>query len=348
MGASVSDVAENRGRREDAFSTAHVCITEAARFIPAITQSWEDLFSLAGKKRGLPRLVSRLGSSPMGSAEDVDGYVYAREYVTPVSVKANPTSLPWAKIPGPPKVPTTPLPDQNIVKLFWNQCQHQSWYFAPWHRGYLLALEAQVRHVVVALGGPKSWALPYWDYLASKQESAIPPAFTEAHLPDGTANPLFVNARFGLDGRGDNIFVPTKASVGQRAGIVTETCLSNDRPPLAEPRCLCVGRRRGGNRPGLAVLADETVLHESMPFGPKTGNVWLASGHRSAEAGHGPRFLVRRLVLGVDAPADAVAIRPRCCAATRSALAVADLRAARQELAPRDRLLYSGRREAQW
>ncbi len=197
------------------------------------------------------------------------------EYVTPASVKANPTSLPWAKIPGPPQVPTTPLPDQNIVKLFWKQCQHQTWYFAPWHRGYLLALEAQIRHVVVALGGPKSWALPYWDYLASKQESAIPPAFTQAHLPDGTANPLFVNARFGLDGLGDNIFVPTKASVGQRGGIVTQSCLAND---------LYTGHDRITKPPGFG--------------GPKT--TFSHGGGQNGNLENNPHNLVHSYVGGAD------------------------------------------------
>jgi len=32
---------------------------------------------------------------------------------------------------------TTILPDEQVHKRFWEQCQHQSWYFLPWHRGYL-------------------------------------------------------------------------------------------------------------------------------------------------------------------------------------------------------------------
>jgi tyrosinase len=61
----------------------------------------------------------------------------------------------------------------------WNQCQHQSWYFPPWHRGYLLALEAQIRADVIHLGGPPTWALPYWNYLGPRDEFKIPPAFTQ-------------------------------------------------------------------------------------------------------------------------------------------------------------------------
>jgi tyrosinase len=87
--------------------------------------------------------------------------------------------------------------------LYWDQCQHQSWYFAPWHRGYLLALEAQIRAAVVSLGGPSDWALPYWNYFGPGDEYRIPPAFTQQTLPDGTPNPLFVTARYGPNFDGD-------------------------------------------------------------------------------------------------------------------------------------------------
>lgn len=125
------------------------------------------------------------------------------EYVT-----TGDTAFPgWAFIPAPPQVPTTPLPPQNLIDLYWDQCQHQSWYFAPWHRGYLLALEAQIRAAVVSLGGPSDWALPYWNYFGQGDENEIPPAFTEQTLPDGTPNPLFVEARYGPNFDG-NIFIP--------------------------------------------------------------------------------------------------------------------------------------------
>lgn len=112
----------------------------------------------------------------------------------------------WGFIPGPPEVPTTPLPAQDVREQYWDQCQHQSWYFPPWHRGYLLALEAQIRAAIVSLGGPADWALPYWNYFASEEQRKIPPAFIEQAMPDQTPNPLFVSARYGLNLDG-NIFV---------------------------------------------------------------------------------------------------------------------------------------------
>jgi tyrosinase len=131
-------------------------------------------------------------------------------------------------------VPATPKPSKSVQAKYWDQCQHQSWYFLPWHRGYLLALEAHIRAAVIDLGGPATWALPYWNYLGAGTEFNIPPAFTQPHLPNGSQNPLFVNARYGPDGDG-NVFVPTAAGINQHPndpnfvyGPITGDCLSND------------------------------------------------------------------------------------------------------------------------
>ena len=37
--------------------------------------------------------------------------------------------------------PTDQLPSQALLAAFWRQCQHGSWHFLPWHRGYVLALK---------------------------------------------------------------------------------------------------------------------------------------------------------------------------------------------------------------
>jgi len=93
----------------------------------------------------------------------------------------------------------TPAPPAAVQRRFWNQCQHQSWYFLPWHRGYLAAFEEIVRAAIVAAGGPDDWALPYWNYSDSTQPNArtMPDAFDLATLPDGSDNPLRVERRFG-------------------------------------------------------------------------------------------------------------------------------------------------------
>lgn len=93
---------------------------------------------------------------------------------------------------------TTPLPADPIQAKFWGQCQHQSWYFLPWHRGYLYAFEEIVRDAIVAMGGPADWALPYWNYSRPDDGARIlPEEFSDEALPDGSANPLYVERRFG-------------------------------------------------------------------------------------------------------------------------------------------------------
>lgn len=102
------------------------------------------------------------------------------------------------------------LPSTSLTNLFWAQCQHGSWFFPPWHRGYLVALENILRDIIVnQLDGPADWALPYWNYMNQSTENAennIPPAFLSPTLPDGTSNPLYVPERFGPNGDG-KIFV---------------------------------------------------------------------------------------------------------------------------------------------
>lgn len=112
----------------------------------------------------------------------------------------------WKQFPAPPTIPTTPLPTKAIQDKFWNQCQHQSWFFPPWHRGYLIALEEQIRAAVIGLGGPATWALPYWNYFGPGNEYKLPPAFAELNLPDGSPNPLYVTARYGPNNDG-NVYI---------------------------------------------------------------------------------------------------------------------------------------------
>jgi tyrosinase len=102
---------------------------------------------------------------------------------------------------------TDKLPSSADQKRYWKQCQHGSWYFLPWHRGYLLAYEANIRAAVVKLGGPADWALPYWNYFKADEQN-LPPAFASPDWPDGTGNnPLFVKQRYGPNNDG-NVFIP--------------------------------------------------------------------------------------------------------------------------------------------
>jgi tyrosinase len=96
--------------------------------------------------------------------------------------------------------PGEPLPSQADQDLYWNQCQHGSWYFLPWHRGYVWSIEGLVRAEIIKAGGPADWAMPYWNYSDQQNPQALllPPAFSAITMPDGSPNPLYVAQRYGL------------------------------------------------------------------------------------------------------------------------------------------------------
>lgn len=97
---------------------------------------------------------------------------------------------PWPSLVQPPR---PSFPD-------WERCQHQTWFFLPWHRGYLAAFEAIVASIVEALGGPSEWALPYWNYSdGSVDARRMPRAFIGQRLPDGSDNPLWSPRRLNFD-----------------------------------------------------------------------------------------------------------------------------------------------------
>ena len=127
------------------------------------------------------------------------------------------------------------IPPGLTDRTYGNQCQHGSWYFLPWHRGYLFAFEAIVAATVKRLTGD-DWALPYWNYLDDgTQARLIPQAFLEDFLPDKkTPNPLKkyprnagirnlpepAKNRFSLQSMEEHDFqVGTNGSIGFGGGI---------------------------------------------------------------------------------------------------------------------------------
>ena len=189
--------------------------------------------------------VGKMMSRPMN--DQASWWFFAAihgEYVNPATPGyPGPVFPNWCLISSPPSVPSIALPPPSTQAQYWNQCQHGSWYFLPWHRGYLLALEAQLRADIVSLGGPATWALPYWNYFGGVQgaNAKLPPAFAETKLPDGTANPLFVTMRYGPDANG-TVYIPTDKwdsthpkDKNWSYGDVTEKCLSNDKYTGSDP-----------------------------------------------------------------------------------------------------------------
>lgn len=179
----------------------------------------------------------------------------------------------WQAIPPVPAVPTTPLPTTADMDAFWDQCQHQSWYFPPWHRGYLIALETQIRQAVIALGGPATWALPYWNYLGPDNQYEIPPAFTQPTLPDGvTPNPLFVTARYGPNNNGD-IFIPIPpvSSACMANTIYTGSNAATPRPGFGGPQ---TGFSHDGNISGNLESNPHNQVHVDVGGNAPDGQTW--------------------------------------------------------------------------
>lgn len=76
-------------------------------------------------------------------------------------------------------------------KPLWNQCQHGTWFFLPWHRMYLYHFEEIIREAVIESGGPDDWALPYWNYGLPGSNATLPLAFRSPKLGNGDPNPLY-------------------------------------------------------------------------------------------------------------------------------------------------------------
>ena len=94
---------------------------------------------------------------------------------------ADPNALDTDKFPG----------DQDD---FWGLCEHDSWFFLPWHRIYIHFFEKIVAKIVANMpGGPKDWALPYWNVSTSAATALLPEPF---RIPaDPVLNRLFVRQR---------------------------------------------------------------------------------------------------------------------------------------------------------
>ncbi len=94
----------------------------------------------------------------------------------------------------------------------WNECQHGTWFFAPWHRMFLYYFEKIVRAAVVDGGGPADWALPYWNYGLGGERAKLPLAFRQPQLANGEDNPLYVAERAEGMNSGEGFIPPRAAS----------------------------------------------------------------------------------------------------------------------------------------
>jgi tyrosinase len=149
------------------------------------------------------RIRRSVWSLPLGDPA-ISWYRKAVEALIPRPV-TDPTSWRYlAAVHGVPDGMTTPAAAAD----FWDQCQHQSWFFLSWHRGYVAAFEAVIAKTIEGLGGPADWALPYWNYsesLSSNPNARLMPPDFFAPTVDGKPNALrsrraeVSNGDFGLD-----------------------------------------------------------------------------------------------------------------------------------------------------
>ena len=139
-----------------------------------------------------------------------------------------------------------------------DQCQHNSWFFLPWHRMYLYRFEQIVREIVIDNGGPEDWALPFWDYTRAPQTAALPPAFREP-MKDGVANPLFVASRW--QDRNDGVPMNgATVNTGPALGTVTFSGVPSDPndPGFGGPE---TGWNHGGGPVGVLEALPHGTVH---------------------------------------------------------------------------------------
>src|SRR5690242_15811795 len=150
-----------------------------------------------------------------GPGDDLDWYAKAVAVLRARPIK-DPTSWRYlAAVHGYPGHGSDPfaragesLPSVTDQRRFWNQCQHQTWFFLPWHRGYLALFEEIVAGAVVQAGGPKGWALPYWNYSdGTALARELPAAFRDQMDTHGKPNPLWVAGRT-MSTSGDQLPAP--------------------------------------------------------------------------------------------------------------------------------------------
>lgn len=130
----------------------------------------------------------------------------------------------------------------------YNQCKHGSWYFVAWHRMYLYYFERIVRAAVVEVGGPKDWALPYWNYGLNGEFASIPDAFRQEN-EGGAPNPLYVEKR----------------APGINAGAIMPPEVTTDEVAMGRPNFIGRAEFGGGEAPANEQFWSQTGALEQTP-----------------------------------------------------------------------------------
>ncbi|MFI4974747.1 MAG: tyrosinase family protein, partial [Caulobacterales bacterium] len=168
------------------------------------------------------------------------------------------------------------LPPASDQSTFWKQCQHQTWYFLPWHRGYLGAFEQIVRAAIVILGGPATWALPYWNYSDTTNPDAttLPTAFSQPTMPGGAPNPLYVTARYGA-GTSPITLPPADVTLGALAQPLFAGTNAGASTGFGGPKTLF--HHGGGNGNGRLESQPHNLVHSDVGGQSANGDPGLMS-----------------------------------------------------------------------
>jgi tyrosinase len=167
----------------------------------------------------------------------------------------------------------------NAVDV-WNQCQHNSWYFLPWHRGYLGCFEEICREAIRSLDGPADdWALPYWDYSAEDADAIlVRPEFLSDNWPGSGPNPLF-NGVQRAPFRAVPVQIGSESAAAGDFGLdqfeVSLAALTQD-DFSAPPRVASFG----GGKTGFSHSGDAPGKLEGTPHGDVHMAIGLAQGER--------------------------------------------------------------------
>jgi tyrosinase len=152
----------------------------------------------------------------------------------------------------PNHVPGDKLPADR--DRFWDQCEHDSWFFLLWHRIYLHFFEKIIMKIIRDKfpDGPKDWALPYWDVT---NNPLLPAPF---RIPDDPkVNHLFIPQRSDdvnkgrpfLDlGRGGR---PDISKPDTNLNCLKAKTFKGDKPAFG-------GRVRHGHGPGLGGTLEQS------------------------------------------------------------------------------------------
>jgi tyrosinase len=141
----------------------------------------------------------------------------------------------------------------------WDECQHQTWYFLPWHRAYLAAFESIVAQTVEELGGPADWELPYWDYsenlAVNPNARLLHPAFRDRLLANGSPNHLWSQRKPATGGN----YGLTTADVSLAALTLTRFVSGSPAPPgFGGPK---TGWNHGGGTNGALESVPHNIVH---------------------------------------------------------------------------------------